>query len=96
METKISIIQDIINELKWKEIYNFQFSLIKTTFSQIITAFQIIYDILEKTKIAITFSKLYVFHNSIVEQNELLKAIQSITTEITGNKLPFPATLENI
>lgn len=96
LETRVSVIQGIVKNLQTKEIYSFQFSLIQTTLSQLITAFQIIYDILEKIETAITFSKLNVFHNSIVEPNELLKAIQTISTEIKENKLPFQATLEHI
>lgn len=91
LQTRISIIQDIIKKLKLKEIYNFQLSLIQTTFSQMIPAFQIIYDIL-----AITFSKLSVFYNFIIDLNELFKAIQLINEKIKENKLLFPVTVENM
>lgn len=93
LENRIAIIQESITKLT---TYNFHFALIQATFSQMLVSFQIIYDTLEKLETAITFSKLNIFHNSIVEPRKLLKAIQSISKEIKGNKLPFSTTLENI
>lgn len=65
-------------------------------YSQIITSFSIIYDVLERIERAITFSKLNTFHNSIVEPDELLKEIQTVNEHVRGNRLPFEPTLENV
>ena len=53
-----------------------------------LASLQTIYDILEKIEIAITFSKLNTFHNSIVDPKELLNSIEAIETQMNGGRLP--------
>lgn len=93
-------IDEIEKYLKNKAIENigtYSFFFIEMVISQITTEFQIIYDILEKIEIGITFSKLNVFHNSIIDSNELLTEIKIISKHLaTNNKLPFEPELENL
>lgn len=70
--------------------------MLQTTVLHVINTFQIIYDILEKIEIAITFSKLNSFHNSIIEPNYLLSEIVNINKLLTNKKLPFEPIIENI
>ncbi|KAJ8965262.1 hypothetical protein NQ317_010919, partial [Molorchus minor] len=65
--------------------------LLQTLMFQTITSYQIIYDILEKLQVAITFSKLNTFHSSITEPADLLSEILLIR-----NKLPFEPIIENM
>lgn len=96
LKSRILQIENILKNIDTRNIETYQFFLIQTTFSQIITAFKIIYDVLERIEVAITFSKINVLHNSIIEPNELLLEIKTIEKHIQGNKLPFEPTLDNI
>lgn len=97
------VINDQIKELQRyvKEAHNqitgtYHFVHFQTILSQITYTFQIIYDTLEKIEIAITFSKLNIFHNSIINPNDLLLEISDINKYLKKNNLPFKPTIENI
>ncbi|XP_056648012.1 uncharacterized protein LOC130452663 [Diorhabda sublineata] len=64
--------------------------------SQITPTYQLIYKILEKIEVAITFSKLNTVHNSIIEPRELLDEIKIVNKQLKFNKLPFEPRVENI
>lgn len=64
--------------------------------TQIVSSFQIIYDVLEKVEVAITFSKLNTFHNSIVDPENILNEITNISTHFKKRKFPFEPTLDNV
>lgn len=68
------------------------------TFSNIYTelSFQIIYDALENLETAITFSKMNVLHNSIIDSAEFLHGVKSMNKDLKLGKLPFQPELENI
>lgn len=64
----IPVIATTVQRLKMEQLTHCQFSFIQCEITQIITAFQIIHDILEITETAITFSKLNTLHISIIER----------------------------
>lgn len=57
---------------------------------------QITYDLLENIEVAITFSKLNTFHNSIIEPKDLLSEILQINNLLDQNKFPFKPAIENL
>lgn len=59
-----------------------------TLINQISSIYQSIYDILNKVEIAITFAKLNIMHNSMVDPKAFLKEVQSIENLVTDKKLP--------
>jgi len=67
-----------------------------TLINQISSIYQSIYDILNKVEIAITFAKLNIMHNSMVDPKAFLKEVQSIENLVTDKKLPVSANIENI
>lgn len=93
---KIDEIENLVQSMEVNTISTFHFFYIEMIISQIITEFQEIFSILEKIEIAITFSKLNTLHNSIVESNDLLNEIKSISEHLINNKLPFEPKTENI
>lgn len=56
------------------------------------TAFQFVYDFLEKSETPIRLLKLNTFHNSVIEPIELLKATKSISMQLKQNKILFEIT----
>ncbi|XP_050307704.1 uncharacterized protein LOC126744374 [Anthonomus grandis grandis] len=96
LEKHIRQIDTIIKQIQNNNTISYGYFTSQIILSQVINAFQNIYDILENVGIAITFSKLNIFHPSIVNPNDLLNEIMSITPHLTYNKLPFTATLENL
>lgn len=96
LKTHINQLEQVIQSTQLEYIETHNYLLLQTLISQFITTFQIIYDILERLEIAITFSKLNTFHNSIIEPTDLLSEILTITENLNGNKLPFEPILENI
>lgn len=96
LKQRIDQIEDLLQTMESESIGTYYYFFIEMIISQIITEFQIIYDILEKLETAITFSKLNTFHNSIIEPKELLIEIQSISKYLINNKLPFEPKMENL
>ncbi|XP_074027861.1 uncharacterized protein isoform X1 [Leptinotarsa decemlineata] len=96
LNSRLEIIEKLIQTQEVKNLEMNQLLIIQLTISQITTAFQAIYDILEKIEIAITFSKLNIFHNSMAEPNEILKEVEKIPKYLTTSKLPFEPKIENI
>lgn len=96
LQSRILQIEQVLNTVELKNIETYNYFLIEMVISQITTAFEVIYGILEKIEIAITFSKLNTFHNSIIKPEELLNEIKLISVHLTKNKLPFEPILENI
>ena len=93
---RILKIENSINQVEQRNIKFYQFSVISMLISQLTTTFQEISDTLEKIEIAITFSKLNVFHNSMIDPNELLNEVKLINNHLSNNKLPFEPELQNI
>lgn len=73
--------------------YYFQTFAIINQFSMM---YQSIYDLLYKIENTITFAKLNIVHNSMVEPRPFLKEIQSIEQFLDTNQLPISAKIENI
>lgn len=96
LSIRINEIENSLNrrEMEFNEVYLFFY--MEITFSQMITEFQFIYDILERIEVAITFAKLNAFHNSIIDSNELLIEIKSISEHLNNGKLPFEPKAENL
>lgn len=70
---------------------------IETIISQLITEYQMITQILNTLETAITFAKLGILHNSIVDPDDLLKEINYIQPYLrNSHKLPFQPTRENL
>lgn len=88
-----SRLMEVQNDIK--SIKN-SFLLVQTVCNQIQTAYQIIYDILEKIEVAISFAKLNTFHNAIVEPTDLLDEIKNISIHLDNGKLPFRPEIDNI
>lgn len=73
------------------------FFLSQVLMSQITTSYQIIIEMLDNLVTAITFAKINILHNSIIESNDLLNELKSINQFVHKNqKLPFEPKLENI
>lgn len=65
--------------------------------SQIVTEYQTIIQILDTLENAVSFAKLNILHNSIIQSEELLIEIKSIQKHlINEEKLPFEPLAENI
>lgn len=96
LESRIMQLEAVIKTTKLKDIETYNYFLLEMLISQFITAFQVIYDTLEKIEVAISFSKLNTFHNSIIEPVDLLSDVLFISKQLIKNKLPFDPILENI
>lgn len=96
LEKRIKQAEIITKQIQTNNTNSYGFFLGQILLSQFINAFQNIHDILENIEIAITFSKLNVFHSSIIDPKDLLNEIKQIGPHLIQSKLPFEATLENI
>lgn len=96
LKERIDQVEQLSYKLESENIGTYYYFFVEMVISQITTEFQTIYDILEKIEIAITFSKLNILHNSLIEPKSLLNEIQLISTYIVDNKLPFEPKLENL
>lgn len=96
LQTKIVQIERTLKSVELQNMKTYQYFLVHVAILQITTAYQEIYDTLERIEIAITFSKLNIFHNSMIEPNELLDEIKLINKHLLNKKLPFEPKLENI
>lgn len=94
--SRIMQLEQVFQTTKLMNMETYHYFLTQMIISQITTAFQIIYDIFERIEVAITFSKLNTFHNSIIEPVDLLSEILSVTNQLNENKFPFVPNLENI
>lgn len=96
LESRVLQVQTAMRNMKENVLETKFYFTTQMLISQVTTSFQEIYDLLEKLQVAITFSKLNTFHNSILDPNELLDEIQSITDDLVSGKLPFFPSKENI
>lgn len=93
---RIDMLETILYNTEAYFLDTYQYLLLQITLSQIINEYQIIYDILEKIETAISFAKINVFHNSIVQSDELFKEINSVSQYLKNSKLPFKPELINL
>ncbi|XP_066157790.1 uncharacterized protein [Euwallacea fornicatus] len=96
IEKQVNEIEEYIHTSETDSLSTYWFFYVELAISQIIAELEIMYDILEKLQIAITFSKLNTFHNSIIDPKELLDEIKGISIYLTENKIPFDPKPENI
>lgn len=96
LTAKILVIDQTVRNIEIENAKTYQYFLIHFSILQITTAYQEIYDILERIEIAISFSKLNTFHNSMIEPTELLEEIKLIKKHLLNKKLPFEPKIENI
>lgn len=96
LNSKIEQLEKYINSTYIKNVEANNCLFLQTIISQYTSSLQIIYDLLEKIEIAITFAKLNTLHNSILEPKDLLTEIIFINKHLNKNGFPFEPTLENI
>jgi len=96
LKLRINQIVKVINTVKIEETNLFEFFRIHMIFSQITTFYQNINDILRTIKTAVTFAKLNVFHNAIINPHEFLSHLQEFNKNLNFEKLPFEPTVENL
>ncbi|XP_050311186.1 uncharacterized protein LOC126746836 [Anthonomus grandis grandis] len=96
LENRVKKLELVVKQMNLNNTNTYSFFLSEILVSQVINAYQNIYDILDNIEIAITFSKLNIFHSSIIDPKELLNEIKLIGPNLSKTKLPFAATLENI
>jgi len=96
LKSRIDHIEDVFYALEAQAIGTYYFFYTEMVISQLTTEFQAIYDIFERIETAITFSKMNILHNSIIQPNELLNEIQYISKYLTTTKLPFEPNKVNI
>jgi hypothetical protein len=96
LKSRILQIESIINKVEIHQTDFHQYYLSYTIITQITLMYQSIYDILDKIEIAITFAKINVLHNSIIEPNELLAEIKNLNNHLNTDKLPLEPKPQNI
>lgn len=97
LKNRILLIEKQIQENDIHNTDQFYHFMIQTVISQIITEYQMIVQILDNLENAITFSKLNILHNSIVEPADLFREIQLIQKHLlNNNKLPFEPNIDNL
>lgn len=70
--------------------------MLHSVISQLITSFQIIENILNKTETAISFVKASILHNIVVQPILLINEIKSINIYLSDAKLLFHSILESV
>lgn len=93
---KINTLQNYIKSSYIQKIEFAECYYLQSVLTQYITSLQIIYDLLEKIEVAISFSKLNTFHNAIVDPNDLLSEMIQIDKLLINSKFPFEPILENL
>lgn len=96
LNSKIEELESIINKTLIEYAETTNNALLQNVISQYTSSLQIIYDLLEKIEVAISFSKSNVFHNSIVEPNDLFSEIILLNKQLKTSRFPFKPTLENL
>ena len=97
LESKVKQIEIILKRRNELNRENDHYLQTQNALAQFILSFQLIYDLLEKIEVAISFSKTNTFHNSIIEPKELFIEIQNVNTLLSNdNKFPFEANIENL
>ena len=72
LESRILQIEAIIKKVDLHQTNSHQYYLTYTIINQIITIYQSIYNTLDKIEASITFAKLNILHNAILNPKELL------------------------
>lgn len=96
LESRLLQVEQTIKTVGLTELDSQNYFLIHTLLTQIHFAYQLIFDVLERIETAISFAKLNVLHNSIIEPSDLLEELKNITSQISEVKLPFQPILENV
>ncbi|WP_253302427.1 envelope fusion protein [Wolbachia endosymbiont of Psylliodes chrysocephala] len=96
LKSQINKIEHILETAQIQNKQTFESVYIQEVTNQISILYQNIYDLLEKIETAITFSKINVFHNSIIDPKDLINHIKLINNNLLNNKLPFEPILNNI
>lgn len=96
LKSHILRIEDTIKKVDLHQTNFEQYYLIHAVINQITLIYQSIYNILEKIEISITFAKINVLHNAIIDPKELITEIQKINNHLNSDKLPLDSTSQNI
>lgn len=96
LKSRILQIEAIIKQVALNQTSSHQYYLTHTIINQIIAFYQSIYDILNKIEISITFAKLNILYNAILNPKELLIEIKKVNNILSLDKLPLEPKFENI
>lgn len=96
LKTRILQIEETIKKVEIHQTDLHEYYLIFNIINQVTLMYQSIYNILDKIEVAITFAKINVPHNSIIDPNDLLKEIKDIHNHLSSDKLPLEANSQNI
>lgn len=96
LKSRILEIESTIKKVALHSNNEFQYFRTHIIINQISMIYQTIYDILEKTEVAISFAKINTLHNSIVDPIELINEISRFKNQLTTDMLPLEANIENI
>ena len=96
LKSHILRIEDTIKNVGIHQLNTQEYFLVHVVINQITLIYQSIYNILDKIEVAITFAKINILHNSIIDPNELLNEIQKIKEHLSNDKLPLQNNIQNI
>ena len=96
LKSRMLQLESIINNVELHQTDFHQYYLSYTIITQITLMYQSIHDIFDKIEIAITFAKINVLHNSIIEPNVLLAEIKNLNSHLNTDKLPLEPKSQNI
>lgn len=96
LKSRILQIESTVKEVALSAINDRQYFQTHIVINQISMLYQTIYDILEKTEVAISFAKINTLHNSIIDPVELIKEICEFKKQLVTDVLPLETNIENI
>jgi len=97
LRSRISYIEEIVSNNQQLTLDLYEYLRIFNFISQLTSIYQSIYDVLDKIEIALTFAKTNTLHNSIINPDELLKKIGSLTNHLHKNdKIPITINSKNL
>ncbi|XP_048519312.1 uncharacterized protein LOC125503288, partial [Dendroctonus ponderosae] len=96
LKSRILQIQQTVIDVALHANSDSQYFRTHVIINQISMIYQTIFDILEATEVAISFAKLNVLHNSIINPSELIKEIEQLKTQLQIESLPIETKIENI
>lgn len=96
IRTKVIYLEDQLKRILNKDNEEKRYFQNMIIINEMYSIFQNIYDIFEKIEVAISFAKINVLHNSIVNPIELLKEIENYKNKINQDIFPLEIKIENI
>ena len=95
---RISKLETSLKMTQFRNIDTYQYITLEMVVSQLSGTLRIMYEILERIENAITFSKIGIFHNSIIEPNDLFEELFKANKHLNEgkSKFPFEISIQNI